>query len=84
MALEPSDEDLALARRSLLDTVAVAVAGRGEPVSRIAAREDEACRWATAGHALDYDDLHLESTAHISVVCVIAALAARGGERAYL
>ncbi|HEY8680412.1 MAG TPA: MmgE/PrpD family protein, partial [Candidatus Dormibacteraeota bacterium] len=83
-AFEPSAEDVALARRSLLDTVAVAVAGRREPVSRIAAGEDEATHWASAAHALDYDDLHLESTAHISVVCVIAALAAGGGERAYL
>jgi 2-methylcitrate dehydratase PrpD len=46
--------------------------------------EDEATHWATAAHALDYDDLHLESTAHISVVCVPAALATGGGERAYL
>jgi 2-methylcitrate dehydratase PrpD len=83
-AFEPSAEDLALARRSLLDTVAVAVAGRREPVSRIAAGEDDATHWATTAHALDYDDLHLESTAHISVVCVTAALAAGGGERAYL
>ena len=83
-AFQPSAADLALARRSLIDTVAVAVAGRSEPVARIAAAEDEATHWATAAHALDYDDLHLESTAHISVVCVTAALAAGGGERAYL
>jgi len=81
---EPSEEDLALARRALVDTVAVAVAGRGEPVARIAAGEDDATHWAAAGHALDYDDLHLESTTHISVVCVPAALAAGGGARAYL
>jgi 2-methylcitrate dehydratase PrpD len=84
IAFEPSPEDRALARRSLLDTVAVAVAGRDQPVTRIAAGEDEATHWATAAHALDYDDLHLESTAHISVVCVPAALATGGGERAYL
>lgn len=67
-----------------MDTVAVAVAGRGEPVARIAAREGDATYWATAAHALDYDDLHLPSTAHISAVCVTAALAAGGGEAAYL
>jgi len=83
-AFEPSAEDAALARRSLLDTVAVAIAGKGEPVTRIAAAEDEATHWATAAHALDYDDLHLKSTAHVSVVCVMAALVAGGGERAYL
>jgi 2-methylcitrate dehydratase PrpD len=81
---EASDEDRALARRALVDTVAVAIAGRGEPVARIAAGEGEATHWATAGHALDYDDLHLESTTHISVVCVMAALAAGGSERSYL
>ncbi len=75
---------MALARRSLVDTVAVAVAGHDEPVVRIAAGEDEATHWAAAAHALDYDDLHLESTAHISAVCVTAALAAGGDERAYL
>ena len=84
MRFEPSEEDLALARRALVDTVAVAVAGRGEPVARIAAGEDDATHWAAAGHALDYDDLHLESTTHISVVCVPAALAAGGGARSYL
>ena len=30
--LEPSDDDLALARRSLVDTVAVAVAARAHPI----------------------------------------------------
>jgi 2-methylcitrate dehydratase PrpD len=83
-AYQPTDADRALARRALIDTVAVAVAGRSEPVARLAAAEGEALHWAAAGHALDYDDLHLESTAHISVVCVPAALAAGGGERAYL
>ena len=39
----------------------------------------EAARWAALGHVLDFDDLHMESTAHISVVCVPAALAAGGG-----
>ncbi len=62
----------------------MAVAGRGEAVARIAAAEDEPTHWAAAGHALDYDDLHLESTAHISVVCLVAALAAGGGAQAYL
>jgi 2-methylcitrate dehydratase PrpD len=83
-AYEPDAADRSLARRALIDTVAVAVAGRAEPVARLAAAEGEAVHWAAAGHALDYDDLHLESTAHISVVCVPAALAAGGGERAYL
>ena len=45
---------------------------------------DEPLAWAVAAHALDYDDLHMESTAHISAVCVPAALGAGGGARAYL
>ena len=35
--LEPTAEDLALASRSLADTVAVALAGRDHPVTRLAA-----------------------------------------------
>jgi 2-methylcitrate dehydratase PrpD len=33
---------------------------------------------------LDFDDLHMASTTHISAVCVSVALAAGGGARAYL
>jgi 2-methylcitrate dehydratase PrpD len=33
---------------------------------------------------LDFDDLHMPSTTHISAVCVPTALAAGGGARAYL
>src|SRR5207302_7052904 len=84
VSLKPSAEDLALARRALVDTVAVAIAGRAEPVLRVAGGEDEPTRWAAAAHALDYDDLHLPSTAHLSAVCVPAALAVGGGELAYL
>lgn len=83
-SLQPSAADLELARLALVDTVAVAVAGRAEPVARIAAREGDPTYWATAAHALDYDDLHLPSTAHISAVCVTAALAAGGEDAAYL
>lgn len=82
--LTPSPEDLELADRSLLDTVAVAVAARTEPVVALATGVSEAARWATAGHVLDFDDLHMESTTHISVVCVPAVLSTGGGARAYL
>ena len=41
-------------------------------------------QWAAMAHALDYDDLHLPSTSHISAVCVPVALAYGGGSRAYL
>ncbi len=80
--LRPDAKDQELARRSLLDTVAVAVAARQEPVTQAARGLSEATRWATAAHALDYD-LHMASTARISVVCASATLAA-GGAEAYL
>jgi 2-methylcitrate dehydratase PrpD len=83
-ALEPTGDDLELAHRSLVDTVAVAVAGRNEPVVSMAADLPEAARWAVAGHILDFDDLHMKSTTHISAVCVPAVLATDGDARAYL
>jgi 2-methylcitrate dehydratase PrpD len=82
--LRPTADDLDLADRSLLDTVAVAVAARHEPVVQAASSLSEAARWAVAAHVLDFDDLHMESTTHISAVCVPAVLAAGGDGRAYL
>lgn len=82
--LRPTDDDLALADRSLRDTVAVTLAAREDPVRKPAAFLPEAARWATLGHVLDFDDLHMESTTHVSVVCVPTVLAAGGDARAYL
>jgi 2-methylcitrate dehydratase PrpD len=82
--LQPTQEDLALADRSLRDTVAVALAARDNPVTRVAASLPDAARWAVAGHVLDFDDLHMPSTTHISAVCVPTALALGAGARAYL
>jgi 2-methylcitrate dehydratase PrpD len=81
---EPTAEDLALAGRSLADTVAVALAARDHPVIRVSDCLPEAARWAVAGHVLDFDDLHMPSTTHVSVVCVPVSLALDGGPRAYL
>ncbi len=82
--LAPTAEDLALAGRSLQDTVAVTLAARDHPVTRLAACLPEGARWAVAGHVLDFDDLHMPSTTHISAVCVPTALTAGGGARSYL
>ena len=82
--LSPTAHDLELADRSLVDTLAVTVGARNSPLVPVVAELPEAARWAALGHVLDFDDLHIESTAHISVVCVPAALAAGGGARAYL
>ena len=81
---EPTAEDLALADRSLADTVAVTLAAREHPVIPVSASLSEAARWAVAGHVLDFDDLHMPSTTHVSVVCVPVSLALGGGSRAYL
>ncbi len=81
---EPAPGDLELADRSLRDTMAVALAARGHRVTRLSAGLPDGARWAVAGHILDFDDLHMPSTAHISAVCVPTALAAGGGPRAYL
>jgi 2-methylcitrate dehydratase PrpD len=82
--LDPTEEDLALADRSLLDTVAVTIAARDHRVARVSASLGEAGQWAAAGHVLDFDDLHMPSTTHVSAVCVPTALATGGGPRAYL
>ena len=83
-ALEPAGDDLALARRSLLDTVAVTLAARGDRLRELTRSLPEAGRWAALAHVLDFDDLHLASTAHLSAVCVPVALSTGGGARAYL
>jgi 2-methylcitrate dehydratase PrpD len=80
----PDPVDTALAQRSLLDTAAVALAARDHPVRALTAGLPDAARWAAVAHVLDFDDLHIDSTTHISVVIVPAVLAAGGGANAYL
>ena len=82
--LEPDAEDLALAERALIDTVAVALAARSHQLQPLAAQLAPAARWATMAHVLDFDDLHTDTTTHISVVTVPAVLAAGGDAQAYL
>lgn len=82
--LRPDPADLELAGRSLRDTVAVALAASDHPVTQLAAGLPDGARWAVAAHVLDFDDLHMESTTHISALCVPAALATGGGARGYL
>lgn len=80
----PTADDLGLAQRSLTDTLAVTLAARDDPLTGLSAELPDPARWAAAGHVLDFDDLHMESTTHISVVVVPATLAAGGDARAYL
>jgi 2-methylcitrate dehydratase PrpD len=82
--LEPSEGDRVLAQRSLLDTVAVAYAAREHSLGRVFGELSEVERWAAFAHVLDFDDLHMASTTHISAICVPVALASDGGARAYL
>jgi 2-methylcitrate dehydratase PrpD len=96
-ALEPDDADLALAHRSLVDTVAVAIPGvrscnpaperqRSAAIAPGAGLQDmtPVARWAACAHVLDFDDLHMASTSHVSAVCVPATLAVGGDARAFL
>ncbi|MBV6756341.1 MmgE/PrpD family protein [Rhodococcus opacus] len=82
--IEPGSADLELGRRALVDTVAVTIAALDDPVAAWTDGWPAALRWASVGHVLDFDDLHIPSTTHISVVCVPATLAAGGGCREYL
>lgn len=82
--VRPTAADEELARRSLVDTVAVTLAAVDDPVAGFTAGSDAALRWAAVGHVLDFDDVHLPSTSHISVVCTAATLAGGGGAREYL
>ena len=88
--LEPTEDDRALARRSLLDTVGVMFAARDNELAPVFGELTETGRWTALAHVLDYDDLHLPSTTHISAVCVPVALASSTGDpgadpaRAYL
>jgi 2-methylcitrate dehydratase PrpD len=84
VAYEPTEADLRLARRSLVDTVAVALAAREDPVAPLFGALGVAGSWAAFAHVLDFDDLHMGSTTHVSAVCVPVALAAGGDARAYL
>ena len=81
---QPGDSDLQLAQKSLLDTMAVTLAARGHPIVALGQDLSRAARFASIAHVLDFDDLHMESTAHISAVCVPATLATGGDARAYL
>ncbi|MBR8741805.1 MmgE/PrpD family protein [Nocardiopsis sp. MG754419] len=83
-SLTPTPDDRALAHRSLRDTLAVTLAAEDHPLVDLARDLPEEARWAAIGHVLDFDDLHLPSTAHISVVCVPAVLAVGGSEEHYL
>jgi 2-methylcitrate dehydratase PrpD len=84
VALAPADSDRVLASAALRDTVAVALAAQEHPLADLFSGLDRGGRSAALAHVLDFDDLHLGSTAHISAVCVPATLAAGGDERAYL
>ncbi len=81
---EPTEEDLQLAERALRDTVAVAYAARRHELRDLFDQLSEAGRTSALAHVLDFDDLHMPSTTHISAICVPVALATGGGARAYL
>ncbi len=81
---QPAAADLELAQRALVDTIAVTLAARAHPLNALTGPFSAPGRWAAAAHVLDFDDLHMESTTHISVVCVPAVATHGGDEKAYL
>lgn len=80
----PCEEDLRLAESALQDTLAVGIAARHHKLVSLAATLPEEAAWAVACHVIDFDDLHLPSTTHISTICVPVSLALDDGSRAYL
>lgn len=84
VGLAPTEDDLALADDALVDTVAVALAAHDHPIGAVTAPLTDAGRWSTLAHVLDYDDVHMGSTSHVSAVCVPAVLATGGDAGSYL
>ncbi|AGP61296.1 hypothetical protein M271_49670 [Streptomyces rapamycinicus NRRL 5491] len=84
VAFAPTESDLRLARTALTDTLAVTLAAEHEPIVEHTAGLPAALRWTAIGHTLDFDDVHLPSTSHISVVCASATLTVGGGDREFL
>jgi 2-methylcitrate dehydratase PrpD len=82
--LAPNGAEVELAQRSLVDTVAVILAAREDTLAGVVSGETRSARWAALAHILDFDDLHMRSTTHISAVCVPTVLSAGGGAREYL
>lgn len=79
VAMSSTEENLALARRSLLDTAAVGIAAREHHILEVGAVLGEAGRWAAPCHVIDFDDLQMPSTTHISTVCVPVTLSTTAG-----
>ena len=84
VSLEPSPSDDTLADRSLVDTAAVAFAARNSEIVPFANALGRAGGLAALSHFLDFDDLHIPSTAHISTVCVPATVVGDGDSKAFL
>jgi 2-methylcitrate dehydratase PrpD len=79
-----TESDERVAHRALIDTLAVAAAGRGHADARLFSHLGRAGRFAALAHLQDYDDLHIPTTTHVSAVCVAATVATGGGAGAYL
>jgi 2-methylcitrate dehydratase PrpD len=79
-----TSEEMALADRSLIDTLAVIAAALDHPDAPLARQLGVGGRIAMLAHLIDYDDLHVPTTTHVSAVCTAAALASGGGAEAYL
>jgi 2-methylcitrate dehydratase PrpD len=83
-AAVPTRAELDLADDALLDTLSAIVAAARSGASVGSPVLGPAGAAAALAHVLDFDDLHLPSTSHISAVCLPVALASGGDARAYL
>jgi 2-methylcitrate dehydratase PrpD len=80
----PTSAELDAADEALLDTLSVIVAAARAGLDLGTAALGPAGAASALAHVLDFDDLHLPSTSHISAVCLPVALASGGDARAYL
>jgi 2-methylcitrate dehydratase PrpD len=80
----PTAAELDLADDALLDTLSVIVAAARAGLHVGTPALGPAGAATVLAHVLDFDDVHLPSTSHISAVCLPVALASGGDARAYL
>jgi 2-methylcitrate dehydratase PrpD len=80
----PTSAELEVADEALLDTLSVVVAAARAGLHLGTSALGPAGAASALAHVLDFDDLHLPSTSHISAVCLPVALASGGDARSYL
>jgi 2-methylcitrate dehydratase PrpD len=80
--VQPSD--VAPANIALRDTLAVTLAAQDDGIAALAGALSKPSLCAALAHVIDYDDLHVPSTTHISAVCVPATVFSGGAATAFI